>query len=150
MIIKSLSSSNFSYWLIGMPTDLSDNSNNLGHERRRKRIDDKISKSGGKRPRRIDKEIRKTYTSQYFPATQSTQLNPAPVAEVDQVRLRANSKENPSTINRPLSVISNLPSSSASNTGAAPRFVQAIRFLTPVNLNVPLHNANQCVIRRIT
>ena len=133
-----------------MPTELSDNSNNLGHERKRKRIDDKISKSGGKRPRRIDKETRKTYTSQYFPSTQSIQQNPPPIAQVDQVSLQANTKENPSTIHRPLNVISNLPSSSASNTGAAPRFVQAIRFLTPVNLNVPLQNANQCLIRRVT
>ncbi|CAF1544219.1 unnamed protein product, partial [Adineta steineri] len=54
---------------LGMPTDKRDNNINLGHERKRKRIDDKITKPGGKRPRRCDKEPTKKYTSPYFQGT---------------------------------------------------------------------------------
>ena len=101
MMIESLSMSIFFSRLIGMPTDHSDNGNNLDHERKRKRIDDKISKSGGKRPRWCDKESRKTYTSQYFSSTQSIQLNPPPVVQVDRAPLRG--KRERASINYPSS-----------------------------------------------
>ena len=53
-----------------MPIESNDQKMNLGHERKRKKIESKIPKPGGKRPRRCDKE--NTKTSQYFSSSQSS------------------------------------------------------------------------------
>ncbi|CAF1096172.1 unnamed protein product [Rotaria sordida] len=47
-----------------MPIENTDHNVNLGYERKRKKIEDKIPKSGGKRPRQCDKE--NNYSSPYF------------------------------------------------------------------------------------
>ncbi|CAF5017085.1 unnamed protein product, partial [Rotaria sp. Silwood1] len=54
----------------GMPIEHTDHETNLGHERKRKRLENKISKSGGKRPRRCDKENK--YSSPYFTSNNNT------------------------------------------------------------------------------
>ena len=142
-------SSSFLFRSLGMPVDDSSNRVNIGHERKRKRIDDKISKSGGKRPRRCDKESRKTYTSTYFRTTQTNNGNHSQANENGNVSTPGNTTTSASSTNDPLNVISKLPISSLPPAGTAPRLVQSIRFLTPINVNIPLQQSNQYVIRRL-
>ncbi|CAF2264539.1 unnamed protein product [Rotaria magnacalcarata] len=130
---------------LGMPTDKRDNNINLGHERKRKRIDDKITKPGGKRPRRCDKEPTKKYTSPYFQGTQGNTTN---VNQTRQGNVSHSQRDEP--INSPaisggLTNITNLPSSLTSNV-VTPSRIQSIRFLTPINIRLPIQQLNQTVI----
>ncbi|CAM4845796.1 unnamed protein product, partial [Rotaria magnacalcarata] len=111
---------------LGMPTDKRDNNINHGHERKRKRIDDKITKPGGKRPRRCDKEPTKKYTSPYFQGTQGNTTN---VNQTRQGNVSHSQRDEP--INSPaisggLTNITNLPSSLTSNV-VTPSRIQIIQ-----------------------
>lgn len=55
----------------GIPLDGNDDKVNVGHEKKRKRIENMIGKPGTKRPRRIDKEKSKLFTSPSFSSTSS-------------------------------------------------------------------------------
>jgi len=129
-----------------MPVDNCDKKVNLGHERKRRRIEDKIKKPGGKRPRRCDKEPNKKYTSPYFSSNQINTTNASQTCQGDTTS-QMNASINPPSIIHALTDVSNLPSSSSStsNVGAAPKLVKAIRFLTPINVNVP-QQLNQYVV----
>ncbi|CAF2757759.1 unnamed protein product [Rotaria sp. Silwood2] len=130
---------------LGILADKCNNKINLGHERKRKRIDDKITKPGGKRPRRIDKESNKKYTSPYFSASQINTTNDSQTCQGDITSSRVNTSINSPPVIRALTGVSNLPSSSTSTVDVAPKLVRVIRFLTPINVTVPLPQSNQYV-----
>ncbi|CAF3364813.1 unnamed protein product [Rotaria socialis] len=130
---------------LGMPTDKRDNNINLGHERKRKRIDDKITKPGGKRPRRCDKEPTKKYTSPYFQGTQGNTTNVNQTRQGNVSHSQRDEPINSPAISRGLTNITNLPSSSTSNV-VTPSRIQSIRFLTPINIRLPIQQLNQTVI----
>jgi len=130
-----------------MPLDDQDNTINLGHERKRKRMEDKIRKPGGKRPRRCDKEPKQKHTSPYF---SSNQLNTSNLSQSSQNNFTSQMNTSiglPSAVPT-LTNITNLPSSSSTSAiGIAPKSIKAIRFLTPINVNIPLQQqANQHIV----
>lgn len=127
-----------------MPLEKIDQKVNLGHERKRKRMEDKIRKAGTKQPRRCDKESSKTYTSPYFSTSQNITTNSS------QTYLGATTTQMTALPNlpfttRPLSNISNLPQSSSTSTvGLPPQGIRAIRFLSPLNIiNIPQKQPQQ-------
>ena len=126
-----------------MPVDNRDKKVNLGHARKRKRIEDKIKKPGSKCPRRCDKESDVVkYTSPYFPSNQinSTDTTQSSANAVTRLIVPSNP---PSTVRAPTDIF-NLPSSSRSAVES--QIVTAIRFLTPVNIQVPPQQPNQNVV----
>ena len=133
----------------GMPTDKRDNKVNLGHERKQKRIDNKITKPGGKRPQRCDKEPATKYISPYFQGNQDNTKNIYPT------RQGANPSEKiePITstrITHGLTNITNLLPSSTSNVVATPNRIQTIRLLAPIGVGFPPQQFSQTVIRNPT
>ncbi|CAF4078028.1 unnamed protein product [Rotaria sordida] len=133
---------------LGMPLDKRDNQVNLGHERKRKWIDDKIKKAGGKCPRRCDKESNKEHTSSYFSSKQNSTTNAIGTRRDDIISFPLNPSNNPQLVTRTLTDISNLPSSSTSNVTTTPKVIKAIRFITPINLIVPQQQLNQTEVRQ--
>ncbi|CAF4937674.1 unnamed protein product [Rotaria sp. Silwood1] len=131
---------------LGMSLDKRDNHVNLGHERKRKRIDDKIKKVGGKCPRRCDKESNQKYTSSHFSSKQNNATNAVETRRDDIISFPLNPSNNPQFVTRTLTDISNLPSSSTSNVTTTPKVIKAIRFITPVNLIVSQQQSNQAEI----
>ncbi|CAF2986464.1 unnamed protein product [Rotaria sp. Silwood2] len=105
----------------------------------------KITKPGGKRPRRIDKESNKKYTSRYFSASQINTTNDPQRCQGDITSSRVNTSINSPPVIRALTGVSNLPSSSTSAVDVAPKLVRVIRFLTAINVTVPLPQSNQYV-----
>jgi hypothetical protein len=59
---------------------------------------------------------------------------------------QVNAPINPPLMIHALTDVSNLPSSSTSTVNVVPKLVKAIRFLTPINVNVPLQQSNQYVV----
>lgn len=121
-----------------MPIDKSSEKSNLGHARKRKRIEDKITKPGGKRPRRCDKDPTQKITSPYF---RSNENSSTILSQTKQIGMSSQiaSLNNPSSSNRALTDVSNLPSSSSTTpVDSLQRRITAIRFVTPININVPL------------
>ncbi|CAF3822698.1 unnamed protein product [Rotaria sp. Silwood1] len=133
---------------LGMSLDKRDNHVNLGHERKRKRIDDKIKKVGGKCPRRCDKESNQKYTSSHFSSKQNNATNAVETRRDDIISFPLNPSNNPQFVTRTLTDISNLPSSSTSNVTTTPKVIKAIRFITPVNLIVSQQQSNQAEVRQ--
>ncbi|CAF1596322.1 unnamed protein product [Rotaria sp. Silwood1] len=131
---------------LGMSLDKRDNHVNLGHERKRKRIDDKIKKVGGKCPRRCDKESNQKYTSSHFSSKQNNATNAVETRRDDIISFPLNPSNNPQFVTLTLTDISNLPSSSTSNVTTTPKVIKAIRFITPVNLIVSQQQSNQAEI----
>jgi hypothetical protein len=128
-----------------MPTDKCDNNVNLGHVRKRKRTDDKKGKAGGKRPLRCDKETNQENTFPNYPLNQINTTNVRQTYPGDMTS-QVNVPINPPLMIHALTDVSNLPSSSTSTVNVAPKLVKAIRFLTPINANVPLQQSNQFVV----
>ena len=92
-----------------MPTDKLENERNAGHERKRKRIDDKITKSGGKRPRRCDKEPTKKYISPYFQGIQDNTTNIYQIRQEDVSHAAKIEPITSSKTTRGLTNVTNLP-----------------------------------------
>ncbi|CAF0958560.1 unnamed protein product [Rotaria sordida] len=133
-----------------MPLDKRDNQVNLGHERKRKRIDDKIKKAGGKCPRRCDKESNKEHTSSYFTSKQNNTTNAVETRQNDIISFPLNPSNNPQLVTRTLTDISNLPSPSTSNVTTTSKVIKAIRFITPINLIVSQQQSNQTEVRQLS
>ncbi|CAF3798185.1 unnamed protein product [Rotaria sp. Silwood1] len=126
---------------LGMPIEHTDHETNLGHERKRKRLENKILKSGGKRPRRCDKENK--YSSPYFTSNNNTstanQLN-----EVNNTYSSVSLSISTLSTTSPLQNVSNL-SLSSSNI-PTPTIIKAVRFLSPTNLTVAPPQKNQFIV----
>ena len=133
-----------------MPADKRDNEINVGHERKRKRIDDKITKPGGKRPRRCDKEPTKKYISPYFQGIQDNTTN---IYQTRQEDVSHAAKIEPITSSKTtgsLTNITNLRSPSTSNVVATPNCIKTIHILAPIHARCPSQRFSQTVIRNPT
>ncbi|CAF4924714.1 unnamed protein product [Rotaria sp. Silwood1] len=119
---------------LGMPLEKRDNQVNLGHARKQKRIEDKIPKAGGKRPRRCDKQSNTQYTSPYFSGTHSRTTSHSETHQHNYLPVQLNSSNN-TPVARILTDISNLSSPTTFNMNTTPKIIKAIRFLTPVSLD---------------
>ena len=119
-----------------------DNQVNLGHARKRKRIDDKIPKPGGKRPRRCDKESNKQYVSPYFSSTSNNTITRTGRNQHDHIPLQPNTSNNPLVFTRTLSDTSNLSSSTTSSVSSTPKVIKTIQFLAPISLGISQHQSN--------
>jgi hypothetical protein len=128
-----------------MPIEDTDNKINLGHERKRKRIDNKIGKAGGKRPRRCDKEKENNHLSPYFTSNnnatttnkQNADNNPRPPASLPINTLPLTS---------PFQNVSNVSSSTSTVTGSTARLIKSVRFISPTNLTIVPSQQNQYMI----
>lgn len=123
-----------------MPVDDQDNANNLGHARKRRRMEDKIRKPGGKRPRRCDKDPKQTNTSSYFSLNQSSTGN-LPQNYQNNISSQTAAATSSSSIIPTITNVTNVHSTSSSNAcnaSSTSNVVRAIRILTPLNVNIPL------------
>ena len=129
----------------GMPMDDTGNKVNLGHERKRKRIDNKIGKAGGKQPRRCDKENNQSSSSSYFTSNNNTSTTNKPPGEhnpCSSVTLSTNTL----SITSPFQNISNFSPSSSGVTGPKPTIIKSVRFISPTNLTIVPSQQNQYMV----
>lgn len=116
------------------------NKPNLGHERKRKRIEDKVGKPGRKRPRRCDKENEQL--SRYFTTHNNTSATLQPTTTSNS------SSASPSISSTPRLSLQNI-----SNVGppsivvdSIPRVIKSIRFMAPTNFLISPPNQNQMTV----
>ncbi|CAF0895920.1 unnamed protein product [Adineta steineri] len=127
-----------------MPMDKSNEKVNLGHSRKRRRIEDKITKPGGKRPRRCDKDPEKKNTSPYFHSNENSSTILSQTKQIG-IASQTASLNNPSSITRALTDISNVPSSSTA-LDSIQRRITSIRFVTPINISMPLRQSTESLV----
>ncbi len=128
-----------------MPIEDTDGKTNLGHERKRRRIENKIAKAGGKRPRRCDKEKENNHLSPYF-----TSNNISPNTN------RQNADNTPSSsaslptntlpVTSPLQNVLNVTPSTSTVTGSTARLIKSVRFISPTNLTIVPSQQTQYMI----
>jgi hypothetical protein len=126
-----------------MPIENTDNKTNLGHERKRKRIDDKIPKSGGKRPRRCDKENH--CSSSYFTSNNNTSSAIKPPTDNNPCS-SASLPINTLPTTSPFQNVTNFSSSTTTVTGSTPRLIKSVRFISPTNLTIVPAQQNQYMV----
>lgn len=112
-----------------MPTE-KHKAENLGHERKRKRAEEKVGKAGGKRPRRCDKENDP-------PIRRSTLADSlATIEKITTVQIPSSS----STVGKATTSLSSQNFSSVSSASilvdSIPRAIQSIHFLSPTNASI--------------
>ena len=108
-----------------MPIPDTDSKINLGHERKRKRMEDKIPKSGGKRPRRCDKENK--HSSPYFGSNQTTSTDNKSVV-VNPSSSITSLPVNTFSINSPLQDTTNIRAATSTLNGSMPTLIKSVRF----------------------
>jgi len=127
----------------GMPIDDTGNKVNLGHERKRKRIDNKIGKAGGKQPRRCDKE--NNHSSPYFTSNNNTSTTSKPPGH-NNLCSSVTSSTNTFSIASPFQNISNFSPSSLGVTVPKPTIIKSVRFISPTNLTIVPSQQNQYMV----
>ncbi|CAF0937667.1 unnamed protein product [Rotaria sordida] len=111
-----------------------------------KKIEDKIPKPGGKRPRQCDKE--NNYSSPYFTSNNN---NTSIANKTHEVNNHLSSISLPiNTLSRtlPLRNVSSLSPSSSAVTVPTPTLIRSVRLISPINLAIiPLQQNQYMVIQ---
>ena len=114
---------------------------NVGQERKRKRIEEKIGKAGRKQPRRCDKENEQL--SRFFTNTNHPSTSDKP--KISQIPPSSTSATNYLTTPLSLRNISNVVSPSIV-IDSVPRAIRSIRLMSPTNLSIVPSQQNPVIL----